>query len=69
LLILKILPVTLFRAILALKTVTEPAFGPEKSIHSGHVKLGKNFLYRYPIRGGNRRKFTNDRGFWTNPWY
>jgi hypothetical protein len=67
LLILKILPVTLFRAIFALKTFTEPAFGPEKSIHSVHVNLGKIFLY--PIRGGNRRKFTNDRGFRTNPWY
>jgi hypothetical protein len=59
LLILKILPVTLFRAILALKTFTEPACGPEKSIHSGHVNLGKFFLH--PIRGGNRRKLTNDR--------
>jgi hypothetical protein len=63
LVILKILFVTLFRSILALKTLTEHACGPEKSNQSENVNLDKFFLH--PIRGGNRRKLTNDReGSW-----
>jgi hypothetical protein len=63
LLILKILFVTLFRPILALKTLMVHACGPEKSNQSGHVNFDKFFLH--PIRGGNRRKLTNDReGSW-----
>jgi hypothetical protein len=48
---------------LPLKLLQEPACGPEKSTQSGHVNLDKFFLH--PIRGGNRKKLTNDReGSW-----